>query len=280
MPRNCLNNPENFCYVCGELTFTSQRRNFTSLIEQYYLDYFGFSVRNQDKSWVPHKCCVTCERLLLGWAKQESRHLSFAIPMIWTEPKDHYPNLSSAKRPILHSVELPVPMPPNRSKSENSSPKDGDEFLCLKENFPKLSEAKIKEGIFVGPQIRQLMKDKSFEKKLNDQEKLAWKCFVNVVQNILGNHKAENYKDLINELMISFKALGCNMSLKRHMLDSHLDFFPANLGAVSDEQGERFHQDISLVEKCYQGKWSPGMLADYCRRLKRDLPEAKYSRKS
>ena len=124
------------------------------------------------------------------------------------------------------------------------------------------------------------MKDKSFEEKLNDQEKLAWKCFVNVVQNFLGNHKAENYKDLINELMISFRALGCNMSLKIHMLDSHLDFFPANLGAVSDEQGERFHQDISLMEKRYQGKWSPGMLADYCWRLKRDLPEAKYSRKS
>ncbi|KAK9875293.1 hypothetical protein WA026_007690 [Henosepilachna vigintioctopunctata] len=33
-----------------------------------------------------------------------------------------YPNLSSAKRPILHNAELPVPMPPNRSKSENSSP--------------------------------------------------------------------------------------------------------------------------------------------------------------
>lgn len=70
------------------------------------------------------------------------------------------------------------------------------------------------------------------------------------------------------------------MSLKIHMLYSHLDVFPENLGAVSDEQGERFHQDISFIEKRYQGKWSPGMLADYCWGIKRDLPETKHSRKS
>lgn len=59
------------------------------LIEKCYLDYFGFPVRHQDKPWVPHICCSTCVRLLLGWSKQESRHLAFGIPMIWTEPKDH-----------------------------------------------------------------------------------------------------------------------------------------------------------------------------------------------
>jgi hypothetical protein len=47
------------------------------------------------------------------------------------------------------------------------------------------------------------------------------------------------------------------MSLKVHFLDCHLlDFFPENLGAVSDEHEERFHQDISNMEKRYQGKWS------------------------
>jgi hypothetical protein len=28
-----------------------------------------------------------------------------------------------------------------------------------------------------------------------------------------------------------------------------LDFFPQNLGAVIDEHGERFHQDIAVMEK-------------------------------
>jgi len=44
------------------------------------------------------------------------------------------------------------------------------------------------------------------------------------------------------------------MSLKIHFLHSHLDFFPESCGAVSDEHGERFHQDISSMEKSYQGK--------------------------
>ena len=34
------------------------------------------------------------------------------------------------------------------------------------------------------------------------------------------------------------------MSVKVHYLHSHLDFFPANLGHMSEEQDERFHQDI------------------------------------
>jgi hypothetical protein len=34
-------------------------------------------------------------------------------------------------------------------------------FLYLQQKFPLLSEAKIKEGISVGPQIRELTKDKT-----------------------------------------------------------------------------------------------------------------------
>jgi hypothetical protein len=70
------------------------------------------------------------------------------------------------------------------------------------------------------------------------------------------------------------------MSLKVHFLGSHLDFFPENLGAVSDQHGERFHQDISNMEKRYQGKSSLSMLPDCCWTLKRDVPQATYSRKS
>ncbi|UYV70783.1 K02A2.6-like [Cordylochernes scorpioides] len=46
------------------------------------------------------------------------------------------------------------------------------------------------------------------------------------------------------------------MSLKIHFLHSHLDFFPDNLGAVSDEHGERFHQAISSMEKRYQEQFN------------------------
>ncbi|KDR07015.1 hypothetical protein L798_03272, partial [Zootermopsis nevadensis] len=60
------------------------------------------------------------------------------------------------------------------------------------------------------------------------------------------------------------------MSLKMHLLCSHLDFFPSNCGAVSDEHGEWFHQDITAMEQRYKSKWSAAMLADYCWMVKRD----------
>lgn len=63
------------------------------------------------------------------------------------------------------------------------------------------------------------------------------------------------------------------MSLKIHFLNSHLDFFPDNCGKVSDEYGERFHQDIAAMEKRYQGKWDVSMLADYYLTLARDIPD-------
>ncbi|KDR09212.1 hypothetical protein L798_01096 [Zootermopsis nevadensis] len=54
------------------------------------------------------------------------------------------------------------------------------------------------------------------------------------------------------------------MSLKIHFLHSHLDFFPGNVGDVSDEQGERFHQDIQTMEERYQGRWDQAMMEHYC----------------
>jgi hypothetical protein len=33
-------------------------------------------------------------------------------------------------------------------------------FVYLKNTFPGISDAKIKEGVFVGPQIRELIKGK------------------------------------------------------------------------------------------------------------------------
>ena len=66
---------------------------------------------------------------------------------------------------------------------------------------------------------------------------------------MLENHKAANYQDVVQDLLTSYKAMGCNMSVRIHILESHLDFFPENLGEVSDEHCERFHQDITAMEK-------------------------------
>jgi hypothetical protein len=75
-----------------------------------------------------------------------------------------------------------------------------------------------------------------------------------VVTGFLGNRRADNYKDLVEECLSSYQELGCNMSIKIHFLSFHLDFFPENCGSVSDEHDERFHQDIAAIEGSYKGK--------------------------
>ena len=158
--------------------------------------------------------------------------------------------------------------------------RNGPGFKYLSEKFSKIYDAKIKEGIFIGLQIRELFKDQVFNGLLNDVEKAAWESFRNICQNFLGNHKTSNYKEKVNELLNSFEMMGYNMSLKIYFLNSHLDFFPANLGAVSNEHGERFHQDIYVFEKGYQGKWTPSMFGDYCWAIKMDYPDTIFPRKS
>ena len=47
-------------------------------------------------------------------------------------------------------------------------------FTYLREKFPRLSEAKLKEGVFIGPQIRDLIKDEYFDRLLQGDEKAAF----------------------------------------------------------------------------------------------------------
>ena len=47
------------------------------------------------------------------------------------------------------------------------------------------TEAKLKEGIFIGPQIRHLIKDQCFDKLIQGDEKSAWDGFKLVVKGFL-----------------------------------------------------------------------------------------------
>ena len=111
-------------------------------------------------------------------------------------------------------------------------------------------------------------KDENFPLSVTEVEKDAWDAFVKVIQNFLGNERAHNYIELVNDLLDKLHKLNINMSIKVHFLFNHLDTFPENLGAVSDEQGERFHQDIKVMETRYQGRWDAHMMADHCWNLR------------
>jgi hypothetical protein len=72
-----------------------------------------------------------------------------------------------------------------------------------------------------------------------------------LMTSLLGNHKAENYHEIVCDLLRAYKATGCNMSLKVH----HLDFFPENLGTVSEQHGHFQHGKAvpGQVEPQYAG---------------------------
>ena len=126
----------------------------------------------------------------------------------------------------------------------------GQCFQYILSAFPGLSNEKLKAGIFDGPQIRKSIKDSNFQHSVNEIELAELN---RVVQSFLGNRKADNYKDIENKILDNFQALSINMSIKVHFFHRHLDKFPENLGNVNDEQDEKFHQDIKVMEERYQG---------------------------
>lgn len=122
--RSCVTRADSFCYVCGSYIMKHKVKTISSLVKLAYHQYFGMKVGDQDKTWAPHVICISCNCNLTQWLKGKGK-ISFAIPMVWREPKDHttdcyfcltnvigistknrnaiqYPNLPSAIRPVPH----------------------------------------------------------------------------------------------------------------------------------------------------------------------------------
>jgi len=108
------------------------------------------------------------------------------------------------------------------------------------------------------------MMDDSFTDTMTKVDEGAWNAFKEGVKKFLGNIKDPLYKETVRNMLDKFKLLSCKMSPKPHFLASHLDYFPPNLGSVSEEQGERFHQDLKNVERRYQELWDVNKMVHYC----------------
>ena len=61
------------------------------------------------------------------------------------------------------------------------------DFICFE--FSGLSIEKKKNGVFDGPQIRQLLRDTSFVSSMNPIEARAWMAFTNVIKDFLANKR-------------------------------------------------------------------------------------------
>ena len=146
---------------------------------------------------------------------------------------------------------------------------EGPAFEFLRNLFGHKSEAKLKNGILNGPEIRRLLKNSSeFCKLLSANHKKAFQSFKSCCENFLGKYRSEDYEKICKDLVKNYEKAGCKMSYKLHILDQHLNFFPDDCSNYSDEMGERFHQEIKTMEKRYQGRFDKRMLADYCWFLK------------
>jgi hypothetical protein len=61
--------------------------------------------------------------------------------------------------------------------------KEGEKFIYLRQKFPRISKAKIKEAIFVGPQVKQLFQYSNFRNLLNFADRRALEANENVCSN-------------------------------------------------------------------------------------------------
>ena len=83
--RGCRNNPDVFCYTCGEFTIVSNRKKIDDLSR-----ILGMKLGDQEKSWASHIVCETCVEDLHQQKNGKRNSLKFGVPMIWHERQNHY----------------------------------------------------------------------------------------------------------------------------------------------------------------------------------------------
>lgn len=109
----------------------------------------------------------------------------------------------------------------------------------MREKFVGISEVKFKEGIFIGPQIPELLKNENFETIHSSKENRAFK---NISSNFLGNKKIENYKNLVEELSIS-------QDIRLHHVIETVYFLHTQLKIFPDQQIAQM--DPNIVGLCF-----------------------------
>jgi len=83
---------------------------------------------------------------------------------------------------ILPSLHIKMGIFKNFVKALDS---EGEPMKTLKNIFPRLSAAKIKEDVFVWPDTRKLMKSQQFQDALSPVELRAWNAIKSVWKTFL-----------------------------------------------------------------------------------------------
>ena len=111
-------------------------------------------------------CCFLCE-----WDSRDrtSHYARKECPLRKNLTPGHK-NFFDPKEVILPPLHIKLGLRKNFVKAFNKS---GNAFRYLQELFSRISDAKLQEGIFVGLQIKEVMKDANFEEQLDEVEKVA-----------------------------------------------------------------------------------------------------------
>ena len=81
MPWNCVNSPEDFCYVCGEVTFSTRKHPLIPMLKKAYECSFGCRVWNKDKNgFLMYVVSLVLQFYVNGWI---TKGVQCLLPFPW-----------------------------------------------------------------------------------------------------------------------------------------------------------------------------------------------------
>jgi hypothetical protein len=87
--------------------------------------------------------------------------------------------------------------------------RNGEGFRYLQQTFLRDSGARMKEGIFVDPQVKELVNYRNSDEVPEGTAKTSWEACRLVVDNFVDNHKAPNYRYLVEQMLEAYRMMGC-----------------------------------------------------------------------
>ena len=87
--RNCINDVDQFCYICESYILEKQRQKITDFVKKLYFAYLKMKLGDQEKSWVLHIVCETRIANFRDWSLGKRKGFTFGIPMVWRKPQNH-----------------------------------------------------------------------------------------------------------------------------------------------------------------------------------------------
>ena len=128
----------------------------------------------------------------------------------------------------------------------------GSAFRYFSEKFPGISAAKTK-GVFFGQQMCKLLRHKHLDQILVCNEKRIWIDFWLLAAYFLGSNKADNHKELVEIILLSFLKL---FIITRMFVQKSLGHWMKSMAIVFIM--------VSQQWITHQGKLSSLMMVDHC----------------